>query len=235
MGVGDPMRKGPVIIGIVLLILGLIIAVAAMPPAQNITLGPGSAVQITPNTVGSDKVTVSWSGAATGTTVDIASGTPSCSSTGNVLASGGGTTGSVSATLTSGTAYSVFECGLGGTPASNSLSTTLTQSGISILQVIGVVLAIVGVVLLVVGWRSKTKAAAPREVAEGMTAGVGTGMMGLANPDTETTAYAAPATQSSPVAGSSRANLVCSSCGTVNEPWLTNGRQCTRPLANTGQ
>ncbi|MCI4346384.1 MAG: hypothetical protein L3K07_06485 [Thermoplasmata archaeon] len=37
-----------------------------------------------------------------------------------------------------------------------------------------------------------------------------------------------------PVPGSERAQLVCTTCGTVNEPWITNCRSCKRPLSKTG-
>ncbi|MCI4363574.1 MAG: hypothetical protein L3K13_04640 [Thermoplasmata archaeon] len=37
-----------------------------------------------------------------------------------------------------------------------------------------------------------------------------------------------------PVPGSERAELVCTTCGTVNEPWITNCRTCKRPLSKTG-
>lgn len=224
------MRKGLVVVGIIVLIIGVLLAVVGLPPAQSETLPAGGALEITPSTVGSDSVTVAWSGASDGTTVSIAACESGCQSTGGVIASSTGASGSVSATLTSGTSYAIFETG-----SSGGVSATVTQSGISILTIIGIVVLIVGLLLLVLGARSKPKMAAPAAPEPEMTAGVGTGMMGQPNPDVQTTAYEAPTAQSGPVAGTARANLVCTHCGTVNEPWITNCRQCKRPLANTGK
>ena len=45
-------------------------------------------------------------------------------------------------------------------------------------------------------------------------------------------AATAPAS-SSPTPGTARPNLVCATCGTINEPWLTYCRSCKRPLLST--
>ncbi|HYK92523.1 MAG TPA: hypothetical protein VEY07_00575, partial [Thermoplasmata archaeon] len=39
---------------------------------------------------------------------------------------------------------------------------------------------------------------------------------------------------SGPKAGQARPPLVCSNCGTSNEPWLTVCRKCKRALLTTG-
>ncbi|MGI0132581.1 MAG: YncE family protein [Thermoplasmata archaeon] len=52
-------------------------------------------------------------------------------------------------------------------------------------------------------------------------------------PPSSTPKVSSAAPARGPVAGSARAPIKCSSCGTMNEPWLTNCRWCKRSLGST--
>lgn len=210
------MRKGWLIGGIVLLVIGAIItAVAFSGSTQSESLPSGSCLVLTPATVGSDSVDFSWSGGSSGTTIELVD---NCNSL-NVLQSGGGSSGSFSYSLASGTTYGLANIG-GGSP-----SVTLTQHGITILELIGIVLLVLGVLLAVVGAIRKPRMR-PAMAAEDSP----TTMEPAAEGDT----MAAPVAAPSPTPGTERARRICNYCGASNDPWLTNCRSCKRPLASTG-
>ena len=215
------MRKGLLVVGIVLLIIGAALLGLGLSSSISSTVPAGSCLDLTPSSIGSDPVTVSWSGASSTSTVTLSS-TSDCSSS-TVIASGTGASGSFTATLTSGTTYGI-------TSSSGSPSITVANHGLSLGELLGIVLLIIGILLAIVAVIAKAKPkAAPRE-SEAQTAGEVSAAATAAGSDV----YMAGPDAPGPVAGS-RANQVCTYCGATNEAWLTNCRQCKRPLASTGQ
>jgi hypothetical protein len=216
------MRKGMLIVGIVLLVIGAILAgYAFSATSQTLTIVPGSAVQPSTNTIGSDPVTISWSGGTSTTTVTLWSASAGCSNP-MAVASGTGASGSFSATLTAGGTYCI-------TAGTSTVSVTVDTHGITFLEMIGLVLLIIGVILAAVGAIRKPRV---RPVGTGaQTAAEVSAAATEAGSDVYTAGPEAPST---PPAGA-RPNQVCSHCGTTNEAWLTNCRSCKRPLSSTGQ
>lgn len=212
------MRKGLLVTGIVILVLGAAIAGYGFTAnSQSITVAPGSAVQPSTNTVGSDPVTIGWSGGSSSTTVTLYNG---CSSSSSVIDSGTGASGSFTATLTAGGTYCIAA-------GSSTVTVTVTNHGISYLDTIGIIILVVGLVIALVGAVTKPRVrAAPvaptaSEVSAAATAA-------------GTDVYTSGPEAAAPAAGN-RPNLVCTYCGTSNEAWLTNCRQCKRPLSSTAQ
>ncbi|MCI4323876.1 MAG: hypothetical protein L3K03_07675 [Thermoplasmata archaeon] len=166
-----PRRKGRglKIGGIVLIIIGIalvLISVAIQESPTPVAIPAGDADVLTaPSTsLGSASFTVTWTGAATATEVYIITGSPSCGGTpSGLVASGSGSSGSLSASLSSGTSYELYACN-GGSP--EALSVSYTATGVSLLVVIGIVVAVLGVVLMLLGRRSAAKAAAQDAEAE---------------------------------------------------------------------
>ncbi|HUI38164.1 MAG TPA: hypothetical protein VLY85_00875 [Thermoplasmata archaeon] len=153
------MRRGLVVAGAVVAVVGLLLVVASVAingASTSQTIPAGSALTLTPNGVGSIGLSGSWSGGTSDTKVYLVTGTPACPSPTGVVASGSGASGSFSATLQSGTQYSVFACTPDGYQA---VSFSYTSSGITYLVVIGIVVLVVGAILAVVGVRAKPKAA----------------------------------------------------------------------------
>ncbi|MCI4334831.1 MAG: hypothetical protein L3K04_04315 [Thermoplasmata archaeon] len=155
------MRRGLVIGGGVLLALGILLvllAVLVQGMATSQAIPAGAAYQLSPpsTTIGSVHFSASWSGAAAGTVVYLVTGTPTCSSPTGVVANGSGTSGTISATLSSGTTYNLYACSDG---TFTDVTVSWTATGISLLMIIGIVLAVIGVLLLVVGIRARPKAA----------------------------------------------------------------------------
>jgi uncharacterized membrane protein len=165
-----PRRKGRGlrIGGIVLIILGIILvglSVAVQESPTSVAIPAGSADVLSPpsTSLGSASFSVSWTGAAGGTEVYLVTGTPSCSGTpGGLVASGSGSSGSFTATLQSGTSYELYGCD-GGSP--EGLSVSWTATGLSLLLIIGIVVAVLGVLLLVLGTRIGKRAAAQEAAA----------------------------------------------------------------------
>lgn len=150
------MRRGLFIGGIVLAIVGLLAlggGYAIQQAATTNSIPAGSALSLTPSGIGSTSISVSWSGGSSGTTVYLTSGAINCPGSG-ALASGNGSSGSLKATLNSGTTYDLYACN-GATPAG--ISVSYTTSGFTLLMVIGIVLLVIGLLLAVVGRRAKPK------------------------------------------------------------------------------
>lgn len=151
------MRRGIVIGGIVLVIIGLLAVgggYAIGSASTTVTTPAGSVETLTPSTIGGGSISVSWTGAAAGDTIYLMSGTATCSGPSGVVAKGTGASGSFSASLSSGTTYSLYACS-GASPAGATF--TYSFSGISTLMLIGIVLAVVGALLLVAGFVAKPK------------------------------------------------------------------------------
>lgn len=151
------MRRGLVIGGVVLLVIGILVAGGgyALNAGSSQTIIPaGSAFVISPTGVSGGPFSGSWSGAPAGTTVYITTNQGSCISPSGVVAKSTGANGTISATLSIGTTYYVFACASG---SPTTITMTYTYSGVSYFIVIGIVLAVLGVILLVIGARAKPK------------------------------------------------------------------------------
>lgn len=231
------MRRGLVIAGIVLLLIGVVLAVLPLLQTSAIDIPAyPSDNTITPNMIGPGSITITWSGAPSSTHVVVfpcSGGT--CSGSATPIANVSGGSGTITFTASSGSSYAVTEFNGGA-----SVSGTVKVGGLVALQLIGIVLLVIGLVLVVLGLRGRARAPAPESV-EPAPAPVETGVMG--NPTESASApeavyMAPPSTAASASPGGSpgaRANRQCASCGTMNEPWITNCRKCKRPLASTGQ
>jgi hypothetical protein len=250
------MRRGLFIGGIVLLIIGILAigvgyAVETTPVNQQIT--GASALTLQPQTVGNAQVSISWSGGSTGTDLYLVSSTPDCFTTPtSSVAHGSGASGSLSASLSPGTTYYLF---INGCPTGTTLSISYTPSGLTYLMLIGVVIIALGAILAVLGARlqPRPKYVAPPEepapapayviptpiqptptTAPGPVVGVRPAAPAPPPRFMPASESTEPAAVTSTTPSGPRANRTCASCGTINEPWLTNCRKCTRPLGTTG-
>ncbi|MHB8351252.1 MAG: hypothetical protein ACYDFT_00930 [Thermoplasmata archaeon] len=255
------MRRGILIAGIVVLVIGILLlvlsfAVQASPQSTSMPVYPNY-LSLTPTTIGSASVTVSWSAASAGTTVYLTFGTPTCANPSSVVGQCRGASGSFSASLSPGNTYALYACS---DAAGGSLSTT--TSGFSILGIIGIVVAVVGAIVAVVGVRARPKvatstSAAPEENAapeaspyfvprpmtaqEAGSASTGTTPIGMQEGAQEPARFmpaydpGSPKPPSTaPAPGEARPSRTCVFCGAVNESWITNCRKCKRPLSSTG-
>ncbi len=212
------MRKGLLVAGIVLLVIGAALAGYGFTAnSQTLNLTPDNAAVAPTNTVGSNPVTISWTGGTSATTVTLYNG---CTPSSPVIASGNGASGSFTATLSAGGNYCV-SAGL------SSVSLTIASHGITYGELGGIVLLIIGVLLAIIGAVTKpmVRSTPARKTAAQVSA---------AATEAGTDVYTAGPDAAGPTPGV-RANQVCTYCGTTNEAWLTNCRQCKRPLASTGQ
>lgn len=244
------------IIGVVLLVfLGLGSSTSVVIPSF-----PGAEAVSPPPTIGGipSTLTVSWSGAAAGTTVYIYEcKDAACSSLGSNLASGHGSSGTLSIQYTSGTTYAITESGTSG-----GVSGSFSLHGLLILGVVGIALIVVGALLAGIGWRRAPKVrevAPPPEEAAGseLIYGAETQRPAAISPEseaavpmsvpmpehateTESAEMTAPAppprrpTDIPQTGPGSRPPIQCRACNTWNEPWLVNCRWCHRPLTTTG-
>jgi hypothetical protein len=225
------MRKGLLVTGIILLLIGLISV------AYPMVVGTSSSVEAYPNLsqaipplVGSGTFTLHWSGGTADTHVVLFQCVDSsCSTIGPILANQSGASGTLSATLHAGDYYAVFEYG---TPFS--VPATATDMGITPLVLVGIVLVVVGAILALLAFVGRGRRAENAAPAEPVMPAESSAAAPAPEADAGTVMQAAPPPSATPAPGQ-RANLKCSHCGAWNEPWLTNCRKCQRTLSSTGQ
>jgi hypothetical protein len=152
------MRKGILIVGIALLVLGLIaIALPFATETQSVALQPGSAGEAYSPTslVTSGTLTVSWSGASSTTTVSVYACTSSSCAThtsSSPVASGTGSSGSFSLSVSPGTTYEITQSG------TTEFLVSLQTTGIAYAEVVGIALVVVGGVVAFLGYRAAPRA-----------------------------------------------------------------------------
>jgi hypothetical protein len=245
------------IIGLVVLLLGVLV-VAISYAGLSTTSGrvpeesSGSQAEYGPNILGSGTFTVSWSGAPSATALVLYSCPDATCSDGpyqitqlTLVAQASGSSGSLSANVQGGHDYLLIETG-----SSSGLSVTEAQSGLTWLGVIGTVLAVLGVVLVVLPARARAAAPEeehgpeveetvlappPREAPVELPTPVYRPPPSAANtaPEVPMSSLGSGPSPSTVMggAGAGRAPIKCGSCGTMNEPWLTNCRYCKRTLS----
>jgi hypothetical protein len=229
------MRKGLVIVGVILLIIGVLAAGLTFQQTSNVTVPPGpSSETATLGSVTAGSMMVSWSGGSSATVIDVFSGA-GCQ-TGSPLASGSGASGSLTLSVSSGATYSLC------TTAGGSVSATIQIDGFVPLTFIGIVLAAVGAFLIVIGVLARPHVrAAPAEVGSAAPAAPSQPSGGSSSDmhaprDTTDQGHIMEAAPAAPeVAQGNRAMIKCASCGTLNEPWLHNCRWCQRALTTTAE
>ena len=218
------MRRGLFVVGLVVLIVGLGLALLPFLATTTESVPAGSVLTISPNYLGSGTVTVSWSGAPSGTDVRLFSCTNAQCTPGNDIASGQGGSGSFSANLVGGTMYGIATSGTGGA----AVALTLKAVGLTPLVLVGIVLLVIGAALAGLSFRRRREASAP--VAGSAPAETAGAVEGEGAPGE--TVYSVPEPETH-TAGSDRPPLTCQYCGTQNEVWITNCRKCKRPLHST--
>ncbi len=218
------MRRGRFVVGLVLLLIGLVLIVLPLVATTSESVAPSQVLTLTPSFIGSGTVTVSWSGAPSATSVQLYSCSTSTCDTGPSLASGQGSSGSFSATLSSGQTYGIQVSGTG----SSAVTLTLKTLGLTLPMLAGIVLLVVGIIVVLLSFRRRDEAAPAPSVAPVPEAPV------EETPAPEPEEPAAPAAPAAAPPSGPRPPLTCSYCGTVNEVWLTNCRSCKRPLKTTG-
>jgi hypothetical protein len=230
------MRKGLVIIGIVLLILGVLAAGLTFQQSSSVAVPVSpNAVAATLNTVVDGTMTVSWSGGTSGETFNVYDcPAANCLNSGNPIATGHGASGSLSFAVASGATYGFSVMG------GPSVSATVQTDGFVILTFVGIIMAAIGAFLLVIGIVAKPRVrTAPSEVAPPTApdappsfAGETAGQTWVAGPRGPETIMKARVEAEQPAQGSQQ-YIKCASCGTMNEPWLHNCRWCQRALETT--
>jgi hypothetical protein len=265
------MRKGIFIVGIVVILVGvgiLTLGLATLsqtssipPPA--ITSQSGQVLAISPPFVGSGTVNLAWSGANQSFRFEVFQcSDSSCSSPASTtpLATGGGPSGTASFTGSGGTSYAVLTTSQ---VTTNSVPVTISLSGLTLLELIGIIVAAVGGAVAALGFLLKAK---PKRVVRAAPAAEeekfvtkpfqqtedaaaasyvappvrvepqyeGSEKPVYFQPSEEDAAAAESAGAASTPTGGGRPPIKCTHCGTLNEAWVTNCRKCTRPLSHTG-
>ncbi|HEV2317457.1 MAG TPA: hypothetical protein VGV89_07785 [Thermoplasmata archaeon] len=260
------MRRAVFVVGVLLVIVGVILlglGYYAISATQSTSVQAGSALEPpTASFVGGVTVSISWSGGSSSTQVFLTSSNGVCPGNPGSTAHGSGASGSFTASLASGTTYYLYACSSSNpaTSVPETISVTYSDSGLSYLMLIGIIVAVLGAVVAILGLRMKpaVKAAespedvtppeeAPYEMPAPITSSGPTPQptagrpppVGVRSeppepqrfmPASEPETNAAP---SAPPQGGARPPRICSFCGTSNEPWVTNCRKCKRPLAST--
>jgi hypothetical protein len=148
------LRRGRFLVGIVLLVIGLLLLAAGLlvpGGTTTVTTPAGSALVLTPSTLNSVSASISWSGGNATSHVYLVTGQVTCSSPSRVVAQATGATGSLSASLSSGVSYDLYACS-GSSYQAMTFSYHLS-GGISLLDVLAIVLLGVGVLLVVLAFR----------------------------------------------------------------------------------
>lgn len=150
------MHRGLLTGGITLVVVGLLLlggdyALQLEPTSAYVPAGQG--LKLNPAVVGSVGVSLGWSGGTSGTTVYLILGSSafSCPPSSS-LTSGTGASGTLTATLHSGTLYTLFACTAGSVSA---ITVTYTSNGFTYIMAVGAALAVVGAVLLWLGRRHR--------------------------------------------------------------------------------
>jgi hypothetical protein len=227
------MRKGLLVVGIILLIIGLLAAGLTFQQSSSVTIPQSPSAEVaTLGSVTAGSMTVSWSGGTSASVIDVYAGS-ACGS-GSAVASGTGGSGSFTFSVTGGATYALC------TTAGPTVSATIQIDGFVPVTFVGIVLAAIGAFLLVVGIMAKPRTrAAPSEVAPA-TPAAGAGPRRAQMPSSPSASpegdqgYIMQAAPVAPdVAQGNRPMIKCASCGTLNQPWLHNCRQCQRALTST--
>lgn len=256
------MRWGLFGAGVAVAIIGAIFVLAALGGldenanvAQSTTIPAWTNFQtVTANTVGPASISVSWHGGSSGTQVYLAQCTNGACTTYNPPVVGHGSSGSISSSGPSGS-YRLWE-----NFTTNGVAGSYTVSGITLYEVIGFLVIPAGVILVAVGAVLKAKPKLVYQEPEQEDAF----KIGPSIPTAEVTPTQAPGparaaappveyrperpepprfmkesepytpSAPSPNAPGDRPMRVCPNCGTSNEPWITNCRNCKRPLSQTG-
>jgi len=222
------MRKGLVVIGVILLIIGLAAAGLTFQQSQSVTIPQSPSAEVaTLGSVTAGSMMVSWSGGSSSTVVDVYQGS-GCGA-GSAIASGNGASGSFTFSVTGGTTYALC------TTAGPTVTGTIQIDGFVPLTFIGVVLAAIGAFMLVVGIMAKPRTRrAPAEVAPANAPAAPSGGAAFSPAAEGDQGYIMQAAPSVPdIAQGNRPMIKCASCGTLNQPWLHNCRQCQRALTST--
>jgi hypothetical protein len=250
-------RQEIFIAGIVVIIVGVLIAGDSLTltsdteSISNPATGCQNRLAITPPTVFGGSESMSWAGAPSGFSFSVAKESGSSCSLGDIVATGSGTSGSVSFSVSAGTTYVVNASG-----NTAALPVSLSYSGVTLILLAGIAVAVVGAVLAFVGYvmrdrprRARAPPPAPKSI-----------LPPLARQESEVPTYVPPVRQpaaateptgpvffkpdapqpgaaedsaNAPKAGGQRAWTKCKACGTMNEPWLHNCRFCKRALETT--
>lgn len=148
------MRWGRFIAGLILLLVGILLVVSSVLAnggTTSITVPAGDQAGIQVKSLTSVQIEVQWSGGTSGTTAFLVSGTPGCVAPSGVAGQGTGAAGAFSASLSPGVTYLLYACASG---SYRTLTFSYTVSGgLSILELIGVLLLLVGLLLLYLGVR----------------------------------------------------------------------------------
>ncbi|MCI4344782.1 MAG: hypothetical protein L3J87_04075 [Thermoplasmata archaeon] len=264
------MRVAPLLAGVVAVLLGVVLIALTFVSSPVVIPASGFA-PVTAHPLSSGTMTVSWSGAPSGYAVGVyhcssqctftsmsqCSGLP-CTSAGGPIATGHGTSGSVTFAVDSSSTYDLVAQG-----SSLPIAASASLSGLTLLMLLGVILAILGVVLFVLARGGGTKSPSAMGSAEGAEeespaeeeddgvrweAPVAPPPVVVAAPPKPAqpparTAYVAPPPpprdepeeeEAAPAAPfKARPPIICAKCGATNEPWLTQCRNCKRPLTST--
>jgi hypothetical protein len=155
------MRRGLFIVGVVLLVVGAILFgwaffTFASNSSQTVPNIQSQSIETLtpPPGFGTYTFSASWSGAPASTTVYVVPcSTADCSTVaiGGAIASGSGSSGSLSASMSPGTTYAIFAAQSSG-PATP-VTVTYHFSGFTDLMLIGVIVLVLGLVIAVIGAR----------------------------------------------------------------------------------
>jgi hypothetical protein len=261
------MRAGPLVAGVIALLFGVLLIAVTFLSSSVTVPASGGFVPVTPHTLVGGSLSVAWSGAPSSTTIAVyhcgsvcaftsqtgCSGMP-CTAAGGPAATGQGSSGSLSVSVTSGSSYAILAQG-----TAQPVSATTTVTGLTLLMLLGVILALLGIVLLVLARGGAAKAPlgaseeadeeSPEEEDDGIRweAPVAPPPVVVAAPPPQPAprrAYVAPPPppreepeeeEAAPAAPfKARPTIICAKCGTPNEPWITQCRKCKRPLSSTG-
>lgn len=255
------MRRGLFGVGVAVAVIGAILLLAALAGLEGANVAQGTTIPqwtnyetISINTIGTGSLSVTWSGGSANTQVYLAQCTNGPCSTYSPLVTGHGSSGSISSSISSGS-YRLWE-----NFTTNGVTGTYTVTGITLLEVIGLLVIAIGAVLIAVGVVLKAKPKLVYQEPEQEDAF----KIGPSIPTAEVTPTQAPGparaaappveyrperpepprfmkesepytpSAPSPNAPGDRPMRICPNCGTSNEPWITNCRNCKRPLSQTG-
>lgn len=149
-------RRWLIVLGSIFAAIGVIFGGLALYEAVQTThpdVAAGSAYQMKPVTLTPVSATISWSGAVKGTIVYVVTGTVTCSSPPDVVATKTAVSGHIDVALHKGPTYALYACSSG---AYESLQFKVTLSGgLTVGDIIAIVFLGLGIPLIALGFRGR--------------------------------------------------------------------------------
>lgn len=145
-------RRGPLIAAIVLIVIALILygISAAVNQPTTVSVKPGQAWQLSPQTLNSVTVSVQYQTSTGSGHTYLMTGQPTCIRPAGVVVNASGGKGTFSAVVQPGKTYNVYSCGASGYIAAN--YTASLSGGFGWFDLLATILLVIGILFLILAF-----------------------------------------------------------------------------------